>query len=127
MAENCWHACPLRELQGPVVLAGAAGIAAWGESGQIYKSHLLWEHNESLAVPLEVEDVTSFLPFQTNYTETKGEVCHVRNITKTVSPPPSRNRWELWMARIQMPAAGLLLLLLNHWRHQTKDNKYLFS
>lgn len=29
------------------------------------------------------------------------------------------------MARIQEPAASLPLLLLNCWRHQTKDNKHL--
>lgn len=87
--------------------------------------HLLREHNESLAVPLKVEDPTSFLPFQTNYTETKGEIQHNRNVTKPASPPPSGIRWELQMARVQMPAAGLLLLLLNCWRHQTKDKKHL--
>lgn len=70
-----------------MVLAGAASITAWG---QTYKLCLLWEHNESLTVPLEVEDGTSFLSFQTNYTETKGEMHHSRNVTKPASPPPSR-------------------------------------
>lgn len=91
---------PTPRLLGVIAVAGAASTAAWGESGQTYKLHLLWEHNESLAVPLEVEDATSFLSFQTNYTETKGEICHTRNFTKPASPPPSRIRWELQMARL---------------------------
>lgn len=110
MAESCQHACHPR-LLGPIALAGAASVTAWGESGQIHKLRLLWERNKSLAVPLEVEGAASFLPVQINYTETKGEICRTRNVTKTASPPPSRVRLELWMAQIQMPAAGLRIPL----------------
>lgn len=62
--------------------------------------------NEPLAAPLEVEDATSFLPFQINCTETKGEMRRTRNVTNPVGPPPSGKRWELLMAsRIQEPAS----------------------
>lgn len=56
-------------------------------------------------VPLQVEDATSFHSFQTNYTETRGEMHFTRNATKPVGPPARGMRWELLMARIQEPAS----------------------